>query len=132
MDHEHYLQYIRSEEWRKRRERYSETHPELCAVCLDWGKREGRVELHHKNYRSLGNELDCDLQWLCREHHLQAHPRRYDKNGHELATARQVDYLVWLGLEENEAKELSKEVAGYAIAYRLKVLVDPELLCIPE
>jgi hypothetical protein len=44
-----------------------------CAVCWD-----PHVDLHHKTYRRLGEELLDDLVPLCRDHHDELHERGLD------------------------------------------------------
>lgn len=61
--------YLRSEYWRKTRERYfSSALPQGCYVC-----GEEKVDLHHKTYKRLGREPLTDLLPLCREHHTACH-----------------------------------------------------------
>ena len=59
-----YERYIRSTKWRKRRARFACTHPKIC-TC---GSNES-LQLHHRSYERLGNELDQDLMWLCQPCH---------------------------------------------------------------
>jgi hypothetical protein len=64
-----YYGYINSKAWRARRKQYFERHGEQCEVC---GSTD-RVQLHHKNYISLGREKDRDLQALCEGCHQNEH-----------------------------------------------------------
>jgi len=40
-----------------------------CIICGS----TCRIECHHKTYDRVGNELDRDLCWLCRKHHILVH-----------------------------------------------------------
>jgi len=60
-----YLAYIRSPEWRKRREVALFRASYRCSIC---GKRRG-LQVHHKTYERLGSEALDDLQVVCRGCH---------------------------------------------------------------
>ncbi len=59
-----------TEVWRRRRNLYFETHEKICA--LDSSHRRS-INLHHRNYERLGQELDSDLIALCRDCHARFH-----------------------------------------------------------
>jgi hypothetical protein len=68
-----YKSYLASEYWRSRRSRYLVSHPE-CNRCYVERKDSARIydqdlHVHHRNYRRLGEELDSDLEALCRRCH---------------------------------------------------------------
>ena len=64
-----YHEYLASERWRQRRNRALRLALYRCATC---GARRG-LEVHHTTYERLGDELDADLQVLCRGCHLGWH-----------------------------------------------------------
>lgn len=61
-----YLFYIRSDAWRKRRERALMLAGHRCQVCGD----KKRLQVHHVSYVNLGHESDADLTVLCWWCHL--------------------------------------------------------------
>ena len=79
--------YLLSEDWREVKERYRATvHltgedtgywkrglPQTCVVCKD-----PNVDLHHRTYARLGEELLTDIAPLCRLHHDQLHDEGLD------------------------------------------------------
>lgn len=67
-----YDEYMRSEHWRRIRERYFAGHDKACAAC----DATRRIELHHKTYERIGREDVADLVPLCARHHRAAHKRR--------------------------------------------------------
>jgi hypothetical protein len=73
-----YTRYINSPEWRVKRneflDRYISRHGSVCQHC---GRRRRWLEVHHRIYRTpLHQELDGDLEVLCRSCHEQADLRR--------------------------------------------------------
>lgn len=63
-----YHDYIKSAEWKARRDRYMEKRKFKCEVC-----RKAATQVHHKSYENLGREKDSDLQALCSGCHMNAH-----------------------------------------------------------
>lgn len=67
-----YRDYIRSPEWRAKRQKYWESRlPNNCHVCAA-PKRSG-FHLHHRTYKNLGNERLMDLVPLCPDCHRLVH-----------------------------------------------------------
>jgi hypothetical protein len=69
---EGYEAYIRSSAWRKVRQRFIDSKlPKICMGCArPWGSGD---HLHHRTYRSLGNEVLADLVPLCQLCHQLVH-----------------------------------------------------------
>jgi hypothetical protein len=67
-----YLQYLRSDAWRRVKLRYLASNlPKCCYVCqAPW--RDG-FHFHHKTYKNLGNERLMDIGPLCPECHAALH-----------------------------------------------------------
>ena len=74
-----YRDYMSSPEWRRFRESYWKRNPgKVCERCgmtatehrVNYGIR---LHLHHKNYRSLGCEVDEDLEPICKRCHESEH-----------------------------------------------------------
>ena len=63
-----YYEYLKSTEWRARRELVARRSDGVCERC---GGRSGEEahDVHHLHYRSLFNERPEDLQHLCRSCH---------------------------------------------------------------
>jgi len=80
-----YREYITSDEWKKRKERYFENHVRRCRAC---GSAK-RIHLHHKTYRRLGQERDADLVPLCHLCHSALH-RIQKQSGQNLWIATEV------------------------------------------
>lgn len=67
-----YRTYIRSNQWRRTRERYWKSGlPTSCYVC-DAPRHKG-MHLHHRTYKNLGNERLMDLVPLCEWCHEYIH-----------------------------------------------------------
>jgi hypothetical protein len=65
-----YLEYLKSDLWKNRRTRFFEKNPRRCIGC---GEDQGRIDLHHRTYVRIGQELDQDLVPLCRSCHQSLH-----------------------------------------------------------
>lgn len=64
-----YRQYLLSMVWESKKKQYRTTGlPQECGVCGD-----PQVDLHHRTYKTLGQERMTDLVPLCQEHHQDAH-----------------------------------------------------------
>ena len=59
-----YEQYLRSPEWRRKREQRLRLDGYVCQKCGKTSK-EYRLEVHHLTYERLGHERMEDLQTLC-------------------------------------------------------------------
>lgn len=64
-----YADYLRSPEWRSKRQWALERAGYRCQVC----NAPGLLDVHHRTYQNLGRELPADLIVLCHEHHLLYH-----------------------------------------------------------
>lgn len=68
-----YESYIHSSTWRNRRKRALELANYKCEKC---GCKEN-LHVHHLSYEHFGDELDNELQVLCRECHQRVHGKRF-------------------------------------------------------
>src|SRR5918994_4687352 len=59
-----YEEYLRTFEWRGRRERKLEAADYRCQFCNRYRKS---LDVHHRTYDNLGQELDSDLIVVCRD-----------------------------------------------------------------
>ncbi len=64
-----YSQYIKSDEWSRRRDIYFSLHKKECIAC---GSSE-HIDLHHMTYDRLRSERDEDMAALCNVCHEQYH-----------------------------------------------------------
>lgn len=67
-----YQEYLRTDEWKVRRDEMLERAGESCQVC----NRSNRLEVHHRTYERRGNEAPEDLTVLCQECHGLFHRHR--------------------------------------------------------
>jgi hypothetical protein len=79
-----YLAYLRTPDWRVKRNRVLALATYRCEKCGE--KRD--LEVHHKTYERLSREWDQDLEVLCQGCH----------NGHHLKAAELTDLRVYLKL----------------------------------
>lgn len=70
-----YKQYISSDVWKQRTELYKRYYECTCQRChKDFSKSNGKyMVLHHKHYKTMGNEHVDDLVLLCRRCHKISH-----------------------------------------------------------
>lgn len=68
MTKEDYAAYLRSEWWREF-SRYIRETRKICERCAF----PYELNVHHKTYARIGNELDSDLILLCRSCHAREH-----------------------------------------------------------
>ncbi len=74
-----YQEYIASPEWRRFREGYWQRHPRGC--CERCGRDNSshvtrfgvRLHLHHRTYKTLGQETDDDVEAVCKPCHDKEH-----------------------------------------------------------
>ncbi len=68
-----YKEYLQTPYWKRRREDKLRAAGHRCQLC-----NRGSVPLnvHHRTYERLGEELDEDLTVLCRECHHTFHEHR--------------------------------------------------------
>lgn len=69
-----YEAYIQSKAWRKRRAEFLDNAGRVCNVC----RSTEHIQVHHRTYVNLGNELDRDLQALCKFCHENEHEGKVD------------------------------------------------------
>lgn len=68
--------YNQSVRWRRRRDAYRASTPDICGLCgLDASLQDFvvRFQVHHRTYDRLGYELDEDLILLCAPCHNLVH-----------------------------------------------------------
>jgi hypothetical protein len=75
-----YVQYINSEEWKKRRIPILERDNNICKFCTV----KKAVQVHHLSYDNLGNESDFELIGVCMQchqliHEIEIRQKMYDK-----------------------------------------------------
>ena len=68
-----YQEYLRTPEWRGRRERKLDQADNRCQFC---NRHHYSLNVHHRTYENLGEELDGDLIVLCRACHGTFHEHR--------------------------------------------------------
>jgi hypothetical protein len=66
---ESYATYLRSPEWKARRQQALERAGHRCQIC----NRSDRLEVHHRSYRNIFNESPDDLTVLCARCHRKFH-----------------------------------------------------------
>jgi hypothetical protein len=65
-----YGQYLQTPEWQSTRLRAIENSQGKCERC---GAIQIDLQVHHKNYERVGQELQTDLMVLCKECHEKVH-----------------------------------------------------------
>jgi len=68
-----YKEYLRTPHWKCRREEKLHAAGRRCQVC---NRSSVPLEVHHRTYERLGEELDGDLTVLCRDCHSTFHEHR--------------------------------------------------------
>lgn len=71
-----YRRHLRSSKWRYLKARVVNSRGQKCERC---GARFG-LQLHHKTYQRLGDELPSDVELLCKPCHTRADLRRMRQN----------------------------------------------------
>ena len=66
---EQYNEYLKSSEWRSRRQRVLDRDGHLCQACL----RRKATQVHHLTYEHVGNEPLFELTSVCRVCHEAIH-----------------------------------------------------------
>lgn len=67
---EQYNEYLKTPQWRKKRDMVMRRAGELCEGC---GQRKA-TQVHHKTYEHVGNELLFELVAVCYQCHCILHP----------------------------------------------------------
>ena len=70
---ESYAEYVKGEHWARTRQRALERAGHRCQVC---NADTQPLHVHHRTYKRLGREMDCDLTVLCSECHALFHQHR--------------------------------------------------------
>jgi 5-methylcytosine-specific restriction endonuclease McrA len=65
-----YGDYLRTPEWSYRRREMIKANERRCQRC---GNYSPTLEVHHRTYEHLGNELPEDLEVLCADCHQSEH-----------------------------------------------------------
>lgn len=73
-----YSEYIQSVEWKRKRKWFLAFWNNRCSLCYE----QGGLDVHHRTYERLGNELLSDCVVLCkscheRHHKILASPKLY-------------------------------------------------------
>jgi hypothetical protein len=86
-----YNTYIASDEWKQKVNEAKEYYGDCCLLCGS----NAEIHVHHRHYRSLGNEDMHDLTILCDKCHYRYHfhisdkkPKSYRNNGKSKDKAR--------------------------------------------
>ena len=61
--------FLASPRWKVTRARYFSRNPRRCRAC----RSTVGIELHHRHYKTRGQERDADLTPLCHDCHAAAH-----------------------------------------------------------
>lgn len=69
-----YSSYLRSSQWKARREAVLERAKGLCEGC----RRREALHVHHLTYEHVGDELLFELVALCKSCHRKLHPDKAD------------------------------------------------------
>lgn len=65
----HYLQYLKSDEWKAKRLEVLKRDNSKCQICSS----SEQLDIHHKTYENFRNENLDDLQTVCRKCHKELH-----------------------------------------------------------
>ncbi len=69
-----YKTYMRSPEWHVKRQEFLKRFHNTCFVCQKKYAQKF-LQVHHKHYKTLGDETDKDVMVLCYKHHKGLHDR---------------------------------------------------------
>jgi hypothetical protein len=118
------VEYLQTPEWLARRDEAMRRALYRCQVC----RQRAELQVHHRSYVNLGEELPTDLTVLCQRCHGDLHhgfiPGRPDDDGTGLYMA--LAYDVVLSREPTSVADLSDEVKRRCIA--LKIRFNPAIL----
>jgi uncharacterized protein YlaI len=64
-----YVEYLKTEHWQKQRQEAIEFWGKRCMIC----DSQEALNVHHRTYKSLGNESILDLVVLCSDCHALFH-----------------------------------------------------------
>lgn len=71
-----YKDYLRSDHWKKRRQRFIKNTHKRCFICR---AKNVVFHVHHKRYTNLGNEKHNDLRLLCEKCHNTVHKHHLEE-----------------------------------------------------
>jgi len=71
-----YLEYINSAEWKSFRNSIIAKRGRKCELC---GETQGEIHAHHLTYARFMNELETDIQLLCKPCHMKVHNKKERK-----------------------------------------------------
>ena len=71
-----YQEYLESLAWRERSAKFREAWDNRCALCYS----TGTLQVHHRTYERIGNELNTDCIPLCKPCHKFADKQRRKNN----------------------------------------------------
>lgn len=105
---EQYVAYMRSPEWRARRDRALRDGGEKCAQC----NSQKDLHVHHWSYERLGREQERDLEVLCKSCHRNAdmYRRLNERNGLYMVPR----YVYMLGCRDNHYDYTTPNVHDYS------------------
>lgn len=99
-----YSEYLQSSKWTAFRARLLLKRGQLCERC----KVNPHFSLHHKTYARLFNELEVDVEFLCKNCHTLAHKQD------------DIPYLWLIYLHEVPTKDLEEYLANNKNAPKIK------------
>ena len=107
-----YYAYIRSEKWKKVRERYWKSkQPKVCFIC---GTAK-ELDLHHRTYKRLGCEHLRDLVALCRTCHNEVHDILKKTNDRRVTNVYNVAFKIKRRNELLEKQKHTKNPKRYTL-----------------
>lgn len=104
-----YNKYLKTEDWKIKREECFKLHLKRCFIC-----RNKLVDVHHKTYKRIFKEnIEIDLIPLCRNHHKEVHDFS-KKNNVNIYNATEIvikkykkkKKLLWIDMSPIEQKKL--------------------------
>jgi len=73
-----YTSYLKTKHWKLTRERmYNSKYKYECYCC----SHKYKLQLHHKSYKTVGNENLTHLIWLCSNCHTKIHEKLDKSSG---------------------------------------------------
>ena len=72
---DNYNEYINSDRWGLVRNTMLKMYGNMCNVCLESLPLAHELHVHHRHYKTFGNEVSEDLIVLCQRCHAFVHPK---------------------------------------------------------
>lgn len=94
-----YKEYLLTKHWLKRKADYLRKHKKECTMCGN----KYYIQVHHVDYKNLGDEKDEDLVALCK--------RCHDKLHKNISKATDSKVLSYISKMENARKDKIKEIS---------------------